>query len=718
MKVFARRRRMMHFVVLTAVGLAIACGSATTWAQADLTLPVEIQIKPPSGTFQVGKIEVDVRQYATADKKNETAHTKQLTNLSLNRITLPAAGGTTLWLREIRIYQSDASRPPIHVYPQVDVQMGSGYKLVMEPEHFFQLELTTDHSKSVLARVIRPDKKLVVETTLDSTTGTATVWLPTREYTSSKLSVISEDPTDKSRQAVSVLDTPAKGGVYGRLIKVELRNHAEWEQLLRDELAKILNAAGMDAATVQKVTGVDIKTVAEGPTLLFTLDVAIAAYYDNPWYGWNPTIFINSRPFAFNNPEHCETLLHEWVHHLMQVVYASGKGKGKHAAQWLITDPETAWQEGVAHFLGEILSDEIGLGSVGEWRRDSALAVPAMTAAKLGETPGEKIEGVVASALLEYYRKNFSTASDTIRDLLVVNGTKGVETVSEFYERKRELLATPADKIAWDRLFVEYKIIPPLVAIVKPDSLVVPPSEGAPLAIQAELIWPLPLGPDQVAGAEASFRIPFVDKRQVLGPLGCQPDGTMSGSFVAPRLEANETRLIVEVKTKDGDSWEGRRFVGRPERYRLISVKETKRSGEFLMPRATEYDLPALETIKVDPRRGTLTIPPLNDTRNGPTVELRVGDGVYYQADRTNSPTARMFLEDKGVKLSGSHVAEQAGGDNDAEGSIDWWTFAAEVEEGRITGTMTCHCEVRRMENKVPIVTRGEITVFFVGIPD
>ena len=125
--------------------------------------------------------------------------------------------------------------------------------------------------------------------------------------------------------------------------------------------------------------------------------------------------------------ENADTLTHEWTHHTMQLMAPDPDIAGElgypHLGGFfqLNGSPEMAWDEGRAHFCGSLLnlameapnnSDQLSPKNSEQWVKEN----PTVT------TPGNRNEGMVASALLDYYRRaGFHNTREVYADFLQIH---------------------------------------------------------------------------------------------------------------------------------------------------------------------------------------------------------------------------------------------------------------------------------------------------------
>lgn len=147
--------------------------------------------------------------------------------------------------------------------------------------------------------------------------------------------------------------------------------------------------------------------------------------------------------------DNADTLMHEWTHHIFELFAPDPEVEGQlgypHRGGFfqLNGSPEMAWDEGRAHFSGSLLNiamkvpnnaDQLNFDNSARWMRENPTAAP-----------GNRNEGIVASALLDYYRQaGFRSTRQVYVDFIRVHSFsrerhgRPPRTMNEFLDALKE----------------------------------------------------------------------------------------------------------------------------------------------------------------------------------------------------------------------------------------------------------------------------------------
>jgi len=145
--------------------------------------------------------------------------------------------------------------------------------------------------------------------------------------------------------------------------------------------------------------------------------------------------------------EFCETLMHEWGHHIAGVLDPDpgieGRLGGAHDPWTPAATRELAWDEGRANFFGAVLTRGLGLPH----NPDGFGADESRAFARAPGHGADRVESVATSALLDYYRATgFRQTSAVLQDFLATHDACRAgrnhppRTASEFFEVKRQMV--------------------------------------------------------------------------------------------------------------------------------------------------------------------------------------------------------------------------------------------------------------------------------------
>ena len=144
--------------------------------------------------------------------------------------------------------------------------------------------------------------------------------------------------------------------------------------------------------------------------------------------------------------ESAETLMHEWGHGLTSLLHPDpdieGQVGGAHEPWTVAATPELAWDEARAHLYGALLTRAL------ELPYNPRGFSPEAAQTHTGEAQaGNRIEGVAAAALLDYYRASgYRSSKEVMRDFLAVQAhcqsTQGhpPRTTQEFFQSQQQWL--------------------------------------------------------------------------------------------------------------------------------------------------------------------------------------------------------------------------------------------------------------------------------------
>jgi len=146
--------------------------------------------------------------------------------------------------------------------------------------------------------------------------------------------------------------------------------------------------------------------------------------------------------FDHTSDNSAEEMLHELGHATAWAmdVEAGGYSRPAHNQWEAAITPEVAWDEARAHVYALLYSDMLGAPCKSEYTVSTALSVSANKPSKSNPAPGNKVEGVIAAALLDYYksqtnpRQRLTDFIATQRD--AARARSNPDTAQEFFAYK------------------------------------------------------------------------------------------------------------------------------------------------------------------------------------------------------------------------------------------------------------------------------------------
>lgn len=145
--------------------------------------------------------------------------------------------------------------------------------------------------------------------------------------------------------------------------------------------------------------------------------------------------------------EFSESLMHEWGHHIVEVLYADNEIEaqlgGPHEPWTPAATQELAWDEGRAHFFGNILTRGLGL----PFNPDGFSLQEGKNSAKIQGHGADRVESVATCALLDYYLSaGFKKTADVVQDFFATHDAcrksknHPPRTTNEFFQVKRQMI--------------------------------------------------------------------------------------------------------------------------------------------------------------------------------------------------------------------------------------------------------------------------------------
>ncbi|MFP4498280.1 MAG: hypothetical protein ACLFQV_08725 [Vulcanimicrobiota bacterium] len=232
-----------------------------------------------------------------------------------------------------------------------------------------------------------------------------TFYIPAREVLKEKvLSIFAFESEDKKTAAAKFTVPSLKSGSAFEVISIQLTDNAE----------KI-------ARTKYKVYKYFLPLVGEKNARLFSnIKIDIDNSRGKPCY-LDGVIYIPGN-MDLTRDEFSETLMHEWTHHIMEIVAKDpdieDKLGGKHDIWLKAPNKELAWDEGRAHFFSVLLTRGLDM----PYNPKSFSKSTAQKVVKSIPDSGENVEGVVTAALIDYYhRMGYTKTKNVVSNFLEIN---------------------------------------------------------------------------------------------------------------------------------------------------------------------------------------------------------------------------------------------------------------------------------------------------------
>ena len=227
-------------------------------------------------------------------------------------------------------------------------------------------------------------------------------YIPAREIIKEKtITIFAYEPEDKKTAQVSFNVPSYKSKAKPYVISIQLTNTAE----------KI-------ARTKYKVYRYFLPIVGEEKArLIANVKIELDNNRGKPCY-LDGVMYIPGN-FDLTRDEFSETFMHEWTHHIMEVLAKDpdieDKLGGSHDIWVKAPTSELAWDEGRAHFFSVLLTRGLKM----PYNPTSFSPKKAESIARAKPNSGDCVEGVVTAALIDYYSSaGYRKSKDVVGNFL------------------------------------------------------------------------------------------------------------------------------------------------------------------------------------------------------------------------------------------------------------------------------------------------------------